>query len=86
MRDTCVAMLLFVDACKCYHAENCVRFRGKLRDTILDWEDALPSSQLDMAERHCRQVEHVVHVQLTYWHHCVASNELHTSLALLFSV
>jgi len=31
-------------------------YRGKLRDTILDWEDALPTSQLDMAENHCRSV------------------------------
>jgi len=29
-------------------------FRGKLRDTVLDWEDDLPVSQLDMAEKNCR--------------------------------
>lgn len=33
---------------------NC---RGKLRDTILDWEDALPVSELDMAEKHCRAAD-----------------------------
>ena len=29
-------------------------FRGKLRDTILDWKDALPVSELELAEKHCR--------------------------------
>ena len=28
--------------------------RGKLLDTILDWEDALPDDDLEMAEEHCR--------------------------------
>jgi len=28
--------------------------RGKLRDTVLDWEDALPTTQLDLSEKHCR--------------------------------
>jgi len=49
-------------------------FRGKLRDTVLDWEDALPPSQLDRAEKHCRQVQNVV--QRTYWHDC--GTTLHT--------
>lgn len=33
---------------------NC---RGKLRDTILDWEDSLPYKDLVMAEHHSRQAD-----------------------------
>jgi len=38
----------------------CFDFRGKLRDTILDWEDALPVSEQDMTEKHCRWVRHSI--------------------------
>ncbi|KAL4342466.1 hypothetical protein GQ457_08G007730 [Hibiscus cannabinus] len=27
---------------------------AKLRDTVLDWEDALPPKEMDLAEKHCR--------------------------------
>ena len=50
----------FVCACK---QTVLFGFRGKLRDTVLDWEDALPPSQLDNAEKLCRLVQ--LTVQLT---------------------
>jgi hypothetical protein len=31
-------------------------FRGRLRDTILDWEHELPMRELDLANEHCRYV------------------------------
>ena len=31
--------------------------RGKLRDTVLDWEDELPADDMDKAQRHSRLVE-----------------------------
>jgi len=38
-----------------------VVFRGKLRDTVLDWEDALPVNQLNLADKHCRSVSLTIH-------------------------
>lgn len=31
--------------------------RGRLKDTVLDWEDALPSQELNPAEKHCKQAD-----------------------------
>ena len=55
---TFMAILLFVLVTLPYKV--LLDFRGKLRDTILDWEDALPPAQLDKAEKHCRQVQRSV--------------------------
>ncbi|XP_031258955.1 NAD-dependent protein deacetylase SRT1-like [Pistacia vera] len=33
---------------------------GKLKDTVLDWEDALPSKEMNPAERHCRNADVVL--------------------------
>lgn len=30
---------------------------GKLRDTVLDWEDALPPKEMNPAERHCKMAD-----------------------------
>eukprot|EP00249_Psilotum_nudum_P020192 c27598_g1_i2 orf=1021-1890(-) len=30
---------------------------GKLKDTVLDWEDALPPEELHPAEKHCKQAD-----------------------------
>ena len=35
----------------CFHYLRMYRCRGLLRDTILDWEDALPVEELEMAEK-----------------------------------
>ncbi|TQD80325.1 hypothetical protein C1H46_034123 [Malus baccata] len=37
--------------------ENC---RARLKDTVLDWEDALPSKEMDLAEKHCRMADVVL--------------------------
>ncbi|GMH29070.1 hypothetical protein Nepgr_030913 [Nepenthes gracilis] len=34
--------------------------REKLRDTVLDWEDALPPKETDLAEKHCRMADLVL--------------------------
>lgn len=41
----------------CTQTKQRGKCRGKLRDTILDWEDALPPAQLDKAEKHCRRAD-----------------------------
>ncbi|CAA2979082.1 NAD-dependent deacetylase SRT1 [Olea europaea subsp. europaea] len=33
---------------------------SKLRDTVLDWEDALPSKEMNAAEKHCRMADVVL--------------------------
>ncbi|XP_020990638.1 NAD-dependent protein deacetylase SRT1 isoform X1 [Arachis duranensis] len=33
---------------------------GRLRDTVLDWEDALPPKEMDPAEKHCKQADIVL--------------------------
>ncbi|GAV68817.1 SIR2 domain-containing protein [Cephalotus follicularis] len=33
---------------------------GKLKDTVLDWEDALPSKEMNPAEKHCRMADVVL--------------------------
>ncbi|XP_019447065.1 PREDICTED: NAD-dependent protein deacetylase SRT1 [Lupinus angustifolius] len=33
---------------------------AKLKDTVLDWEDALPSKEMDPAEKHCKQADIVL--------------------------
>ncbi|KAF8031718.1 hypothetical protein BT93_D0821 [Corymbia citriodora subsp. variegata] len=33
---------------------------AKLRDTVLDWEDALPSKEMSYAEKHCRMADVVL--------------------------
>ncbi|KAJ0100930.1 hypothetical protein Patl1_03941 [Pistacia atlantica] len=33
---------------------------GKLKDTVLDWEDALPPKEMNPAERHCRNADVVL--------------------------
>ena len=33
---------------------QCVPIRGRLRDTVLDWEDPLPEEDLEKAEQHSR--------------------------------
>lgn len=33
---------------------------GKLKDTVLDWEDALPSEELIPAEKHCKEADVVL--------------------------
>ncbi|TYK07969.1 NAD-dependent protein deacetylase SRT1 isoform X2 [Cucumis melo var. makuwa] len=33
---------------------------AKLRDTVLDWEDALPPKEMNPAERHCRMADIVL--------------------------
>ncbi|GMH14492.1 hypothetical protein Nepgr_016333 [Nepenthes gracilis] len=34
--------------------------REKLRDTVLDWEDALPPKEINLAEKHCRMADLVL--------------------------
>ncbi|KAG6637810.1 NAD-dependent protein deacetylase SRT1 [Carya illinoinensis] len=37
-----------------------VKCGAKLKDTVLDWEDALPSKEMDAAENHCRMADVVL--------------------------
>lgn len=34
--------------------------RGKLRDTVLDWEQALPENELQRSETHCKQADLII--------------------------
>ncbi|XP_022753038.1 NAD-dependent protein deacetylase SRT1-like isoform X2 [Durio zibethinus] len=36
------------------------RCGAKLRDTVLDWEDALPPKEMNLAEKHCRMADVVL--------------------------
>ncbi|MED6115051.1 ditrans,polycis-polyprenyl diphosphate synthase [Stylosanthes scabra] len=33
---------------------------ARLRDTVFDWEDALPPKEMDPAEKHCKQADIVL--------------------------
>ena len=33
-----------------------VRFRGRMKDTILDWEDELPAKELQRSDEFCKLV------------------------------
>ncbi|KAA8526626.1 hypothetical protein F0562_008171 [Nyssa sinensis] len=37
-----------------------VKCRAKLKDTVLDWEDALPPKEMNAAEKHCRMADVVL--------------------------
>ncbi|XP_044487592.1 NAD-dependent protein deacetylase SRT1 [Mangifera indica] len=37
-----------------------IKCGGKLKDTVLDWEDALPPKEMNPAERHCRNADVVM--------------------------
>ncbi|KAG8365155.1 hypothetical protein BUALT_Bualt18G0074900 [Buddleja alternifolia] len=43
-------------------ARRCSKARcgSKLRDTVLDWEDALPPKEMDPAEKHCKMADLVL--------------------------
>uniref|UniRef100_A0A4W3K3F1 NAD-dependent protein deacylase sirtuin-6 n=1 Tax=Callorhinchus milii TaxID=7868 RepID=A0A4W3K3F1_CALMI len=58
VRDTVVGTMglkLTGRLCDAEKARGLRGCRGKLRDTILDWEDALPERDLTMAEEACRK-------------------------------
>lgn len=38
-------------------------FRGKLRDTVLDWEDSLPTKEMETAEYHSKYVHLRMHAK-----------------------
>ena len=51
-------MTLKVSSISCPSPKNrCRPCKGFLRDTILDWEDNLPESELSSAEEHCKQAD-----------------------------
>ncbi|XP_071964314.1 NAD-dependent protein deacylase sirtuin-6-like [Antedon mediterranea] len=41
----------------CTQTKSRGRCRGKLRDTVLDWEDALPARDLELSEQHSRDAD-----------------------------
>ncbi|XP_038079094.1 NAD-dependent protein deacetylase sirtuin-6-like [Patiria miniata] len=58
IRDTAVPTLgLKPTGGQCTQTKPRGKCRGKLRDTILDWEDALPDDDLERAEKHSRQAD-----------------------------
>uniref|UniRef100_H2ZCY4 protein acetyllysine N-acetyltransferase n=1 Tax=Ciona savignyi TaxID=51511 RepID=H2ZCY4_CIOSA len=57
MEHVSPTMGLKLTGSKCTTQKSRGRCRGLLRDTILDWEDSLPSDQLDMSDRYCRAAD-----------------------------
>ncbi|XP_022096225.1 NAD-dependent protein deacetylase sirtuin-6-like isoform X2 [Acanthaster planci] len=58
VRETAVPTLgLKPTGGQCTQTKPRGKCRGKLRDTILDWEDALPEDDLDRAEKQSRQAD-----------------------------
>ena len=42
-------------------------FRGKLRDTVLDWEDSLPAKELEISDYHSKYVASIVCMSVLLW-------------------
>ncbi|XP_066273960.1 NAD-dependent protein deacylase sirtuin-6-like isoform X1 [Branchiostoma lanceolatum] len=58
VRDTVVpTMALNLTGGQCTQVKARGRCRGKLRDTILDWEDSLPERDLTQADEHSRSAD-----------------------------
>ncbi len=63
-RDTAVPTLgLKPTGGQCSQRKSRGKCRGKLRDTILDWEDALPDQDLDRAEKYSRYFIFIFSIQ-----------------------
>ena len=56
VRDTVVSTMgLKLTGGRCEGGGAKGRCRGRLRDTVLDWEDELPTEDMEKAEHHSRQ-------------------------------
>jgi mono-ADP-ribosyltransferase sirtuin 6 len=41
----------------CTQSKRRGKCRGRLKDTILDWEDSLPADELELSDKHCRAAD-----------------------------
>ncbi|GKV44588.1 hypothetical protein SLEP1_g51752 [Rubroshorea leprosula] len=55
----------------------------KLKDTVLDWEDALPPEEMNLVEKHCRMADVVLCLGTRYMETCHCHYDANNSVSVL---